>query len=211
MNGDDTQNHPDSIAYTISSLPFGIELPVKKSSNAWWMDRVKVEKLFAAFSIQADVLEACSHANITHRQYKYFVETHPEVKEIRKGFYVNSNLYAKKNINKRVQEGDFRASTYLLKNKSPQQKEYEEVDVSHRLDQIQLTFEEQQELMASEFGSIINAYEEVMRKVLTTKPGTKENNIGLFFLQKFFKETTMDHPILQNARERFLAKNNKSV
>lgn len=67
----------DSIAYAIDDANFG-RLEVQKSSNAWWIDRTKVERLIATFKLDATILEACFSAGITERQYKYFVEIHPD-------------------------------------------------------------------------------------------------------------------------------------
>ena len=72
------------IAYMIPQRVAEHNLEVIHSANAWWMDQVKVSQLVAAFSIDMTIREACIHAGITERQYKYFAEIHPVINEIRK-------------------------------------------------------------------------------------------------------------------------------
>lgn len=70
------------IAYTINDVSFsGFE--VQKSANAWWTERTKVSELIGAFKNGHTVKGACIKAGITERQYKYFVEIHPEFRTIK--------------------------------------------------------------------------------------------------------------------------------
>ena len=66
-----------NIAYVIDDANFG-RFEVQKSANAWLTDRTKVERLIEAFKFDATILEACFHSGITERQYKYFIEVHPD-------------------------------------------------------------------------------------------------------------------------------------
>ncbi len=110
-----------SIAYIIPSLPFGIKLAVKKSANAWWMDQSKVHELFAGFSIGLKIEEACSHIGITVRQYKYFVQLHPQVTEIRKGFTLSPSIKARMTIISALNKGNLKVSKWWLEKKNPEE------------------------------------------------------------------------------------------
>ena len=63
--------------YTITDKYFP-DFNVLKSDNAWWVDKGKIERLIAAFKMDAAIMEACAYAGITYEQYKYFNEIHPE-------------------------------------------------------------------------------------------------------------------------------------
>lgn len=95
---------PSRIAYTVPA-PFGINLKVLYSANAWWMDQTKFYRLIAAFSIGATIKEACSAAKISLRQYKYFTSLHPEFREARKGYECDLGLRAKFNLAKAIHGG----------------------------------------------------------------------------------------------------------
>ena len=68
--GDTNEN-----AYVIKDKSFP-DFPIKKSANAWWLDRGKVEKIIAAFKLDCTVEQACVYAGISHDQYKYFCRAH---------------------------------------------------------------------------------------------------------------------------------------
>lgn len=116
-------NEPKKLrtAYIIPSLPFGINLEVKQSANAWWMDRNKVHQLFAAFSIRTTIPQACAHVGISLRQYKYFASLHPEIKEIREGFQLLPNIQAQKTIIKALSEGNVKIARWWLEKKDPEE------------------------------------------------------------------------------------------
>ena len=59
------------------------DLKVLKSDNAWWVDRGKIERLIAAFKMDAAIMEACAYAGITYEQYKYFNEIHPDFSTVK--------------------------------------------------------------------------------------------------------------------------------
>lgn len=96
------QNTPEEIksedvAYVIEDkhLP---PITVRKTHNAWWSDKRKVEKLIEAFKYGATIKEACAYAVIEVYQYKYFVELHPEFSTIKDACLLRLNLIARKTI-----------------------------------------------------------------------------------------------------------------
>jgi len=70
------------IAYIITDKYFP-DLEVVDSSNAWWLDRGKTERLISAFKIDSSVMEACVYAGITLDQYKYFCQVHAQFSTIK--------------------------------------------------------------------------------------------------------------------------------
>lgn len=68
--------------YTITDKYFP-DFNVLKSDNAWWVDRGKIERLIAAFKMDAAIMEACAYAGITYEQYKYFNEIHPDFSTVK--------------------------------------------------------------------------------------------------------------------------------
>lgn len=66
----------DDTIYTITDTNFE-DLPVRNTANGWWLSRTKVESLINAFKMDCTIEEACSLAGISNRQYKHFLEVHP--------------------------------------------------------------------------------------------------------------------------------------
>ena len=95
---------PPEYAYSISNLPGGYVLKVRKSANAWWMDETRVQLLIIAFNMGVSIRLACAFVRITIRQYKYFVRLHPEIREIRDACEAMIELAALKNIAKAIEE-----------------------------------------------------------------------------------------------------------
>ena len=91
-------------AYTISDLPGGFILSVRKTANAWWLDREKVLMLFTAFKYRGGTKVACSFAGITLRQYKYFVHLHPIVPDIKEAYWATLAIKALENVSKAIKE-----------------------------------------------------------------------------------------------------------
>ncbi|MCC6405079.1 MAG: hypothetical protein IT405_01690 [Candidatus Yanofskybacteria bacterium] len=108
-----------STVYSIA-LPFGLVLHVKKSTAAWWMDQQKVHMLIAAFSIGSTIPEACSYAEISVRQYKYFVQEYPVFAEARKGYVSKLSIMAKMAIVKAIKAGDLKTAWKWLEKKDPE-------------------------------------------------------------------------------------------
>jgi hypothetical protein len=73
----------EKIAYEIKYGPDFPPFLVKNSANAWWLERHKIENLINAFKYDYPVKSACTLANITERQYKYFIELHPEFRDVK--------------------------------------------------------------------------------------------------------------------------------
>lgn len=72
----------ENTAYIIkdNNLP---DFEVRKSANAWWMDKGKVERLIEAYKKQSTDGEACFYAGITIAQLKYFRKTHADFSTIK--------------------------------------------------------------------------------------------------------------------------------
>lgn len=70
------------ILYTIKDANFP-DFNVVFTDNAWWSNRAKVENLISAFKLDCSVGEACVHAGITHDQWQYFIEKHPDFSVVR--------------------------------------------------------------------------------------------------------------------------------
>ncbi|MEK9131911.1 MAG: hypothetical protein AAB447_03310 [Patescibacteria group bacterium] len=71
----------ERVAYVIKDKLFG-EFSVKKSANAWYLNRGKVERLIEAFKYGVTIELACISIGISVDQYKYFKELHPEFSTI---------------------------------------------------------------------------------------------------------------------------------
>ena len=112
--------HIHEIAYSMT-LAFGIPLHVKQSANAWWMSKEKLQNLIAAFSIGCTIPEACLHAGITVKQYKYFVQLYPDFKEARKGYRSTPVLLARKVIVNAIRKGDVKVSMWYLSKTRPEE------------------------------------------------------------------------------------------
>lgn len=95
----DKRQDKNPYAYTITDKFFG-ELKVKKSFNAWWLDRRKVENLIEVYKLDPSLEEALFYAGISKGQYDYFVEQHPEFSAIKEVLRQNPILVARQTINK---------------------------------------------------------------------------------------------------------------
>ncbi len=106
------------IAYTVKTLPERPELEIRKTANAWWLDKNKIYKLLAAFAAEATIPEACVFVDITERQYKYFAKLHPRIRELRRDYRNMNILRARKNVIEGL-KGDKRFSLKYLEKKLP--------------------------------------------------------------------------------------------
>ncbi len=70
------------------------------------MDEQKVEKLIAAFRIEATVREACAYAEITARQYKYFLRKNPSFREVPAVLKLAILLKARTTVHQAIEMGD---------------------------------------------------------------------------------------------------------
>ena len=109
-----TDKHPEKTqyAYTITDKFWG-ELKVKKSFNAWWLDRRKVERLVEVYKLDPTFEEALYYAGISRGQYDYFVEQHPEFSVIKEVLRQNPILVARQTINKALETDVGNAWKYL--------------------------------------------------------------------------------------------------
>ena len=80
--------------------PFGKDryIEIKPTANAWWMDQARVFSLLDSFRNRLTIEEACLRADVTVRQYKYFVEIHPEFNEIRVAYRSLAHIEAKRTL-----------------------------------------------------------------------------------------------------------------
>lgn len=146
-----------TILYSVP-LPFGLVLNAKQSANAWWVDQQRVDKLITAFKIGSTIPEACSYAQITLRQYKYFVKMHPEFVEARRGLIITPDMLAKMTIIRAINKGDVKTARWWLKRKTPEEfgtpsqiaaankKHIIEEQKMQRLENIQISDEEKEHL-----------------------------------------------------------------
>lgn len=148
-----TEIKKEDIAYTIS-LPFGINLDIKKSANAWWMDQQKVHDLISALKIDSTIIEACAYAKITLKQYKYFVKEHPDFKEAKKGYSANNILIARQTLINSLKSDPKSAFKYLERKKPEEfgtvknfEKEKEEKDKKEKMKQLIKIQKTQQEIL----------------------------------------------------------------
>lgn len=91
----------ENTAYTIkdNNLP---DFEVRKSANAWWLDRGKVERLISSYKIQSTDKEACYYAGITINQLKYFRKTHAEFSSIKEACRQSLFLKAREAIAREI-------------------------------------------------------------------------------------------------------------
>jgi len=107
---------PDEVAYTIKDKYFP-DLEVRKTDNAWWVDRTKVDKVIYSFKNAGTIEQACVYAGITLRQYKYFVDVHPDFCTIHDACMELPNLMAKRNLVNALNDGDRRISQWWAERK----------------------------------------------------------------------------------------------
>lgn len=90
------------------------------------MDKLTVQKLEEAFSMDCGVGEACLLANITKQTYYNWIESFPEMKERFDLLRENPVLLARTTVNRAIQENPNIAFTYLERKRrsefSPSQK-----------------------------------------------------------------------------------------
>lgn len=84
-------------AYTFKDPNLG-ELPILNSSNAWWLDAVKLNKLVDAYKFHATDDQACYYAGISKTQLLYFQELHPDFYRIKDAVKQDANLRARKRV-----------------------------------------------------------------------------------------------------------------
>lgn len=77
VNEQENKPEPREVAYVIKDIYFP-DFDVVMATNAWWMNRARVEKLIDGFKSGLNVSSACVYAGITRDQYKYFCKLNPD-------------------------------------------------------------------------------------------------------------------------------------
>lgn len=90
------------------------------SANAWWMNQASLHRLVAAFSCDCTIPEACSYAEISVKQYKYFVEKHPEFNDYKNSLGVAIMIKARMTIIKNLDK-DTRLAFKFLERMIPEE------------------------------------------------------------------------------------------
>ena len=108
------------IAYTVNVPRSGGEFEIRKSANAWWMNKGKVDSLFAIFALDPTINEACAYIEITERQYKYFARLHPRIREVRARLSALVIIRARKTVVAGI-TGDKRFAMKYLQKKRPEE------------------------------------------------------------------------------------------
>ena len=70
----------NEVAYEIVDQKYGI-FEVRKTANAWWLDKEKVTDLIKAKKLGAQDETACYYVGITKAQLDYFMEVHDHFSE----------------------------------------------------------------------------------------------------------------------------------
>jgi len=117
------------IAYTIEDKNFG-DLNVRKSANAWWMDREKVVKLVQGLKMDCKPAELRLLAGITRDQYDYFLSVHPEFSAIFEDFRANPVLRARATVFTGIGTDSNLAFKYLERKAPDEFKEKKEIEVT---------------------------------------------------------------------------------
>lgn len=81
INNSPTQQDID-LAYVIKDKYFE-PLHVRKTANAWWKDRTKVEEFIKSLKNGHSIEVSCIYVGISNMQYRYFNKIHPEFREVK--------------------------------------------------------------------------------------------------------------------------------
>ena len=103
------------VAYVITDACFPFPLRIAKSSNAWWTDNGKVDRLIEAFKQGHLVRDALFYAGITRHQWEYFIEVHPDFSEIKEACEAQPTFTAMKSVNSAMVKDGNLAFKYLSK------------------------------------------------------------------------------------------------
>lgn len=109
------------VAYVIPQRVEEHNLHVLHSANAWWMDQAKLHKLLAGFAIDMTILEACAYTGISERQYKYFDQLHPVIREIRIDLKAMISMRARSTMMKAIENGDGKLAFRYLERTEPEE------------------------------------------------------------------------------------------
>jgi hypothetical protein len=103
--------------YIYKDVVFG-ELAVRKSDNAWWTDRGKLDKLITAYKNGHDDVESRIYAGISRFQLDYFMEIHPEFSTIKEDLRETANLLARSSVVTQMKSDGNLAFKWLERKKS---------------------------------------------------------------------------------------------
>lgn len=163
-----------AIAYTIP-LPFGEVLQVKTTSNAWWMDPQKIHSLIAAFRIGLTIDYACLLSGITTKQYKYFIQLHPNFTQARRGYNMEPDLRARITVAKAL-EKDVKIAKWWLERKLPEEFGSFSRRGRRMTEPTSLTRNQRNNLSLEqniEIEKVTKEWEEKMKKILIYGPSKK--------------------------------------
>lgn len=110
------------LRFTIS--PYQSEIRVKKVGRPLFDGKDVMEvvaKLQWAFSIGAQVIEACSYADISKDSFYRYCKSHPEFRNRIEGLQTNPTFLARLAIFKSIQAGDVKTSMWYLERKRPEE------------------------------------------------------------------------------------------
>ncbi|QDP67644.1 MAG: hypothetical protein Tp172MES00d2C118482111_38 [Prokaryotic dsDNA virus sp.] len=107
---------PAFYAYQIEQ-DFPEPFKVLNSAGAWWMNKYKVEKLIDAFRMDCTKKEACKFAGISISQLQYFIDKHPDFKDVIAHCKEELGVWARINVARdiKVRRSSMRSIEYLEK------------------------------------------------------------------------------------------------
>lgn len=114
-------------AYFIEDKSFG-KLFVKKSANAWWIDRGKVERLITGFKMDCKPQECRLLAGISKDQLDYFEKAHPEFSAILDDMRKMPSIRARQTIIRALENDSKVAMWYLERKEADEFKEKKQVE-----------------------------------------------------------------------------------
>lgn len=116
------------IAYKIEDASFGY-LSIRKTANAWWLNREKVLKLIQGLKMDCKPAELRLLAGISRNQYDYFMKIHPEFSAIFEDFRSNPVLRARATVYSGLNKDANIAFKYLERKAPDEFKEKTEIEL----------------------------------------------------------------------------------
>lgn len=104
--------------------PYQSELRVKKVGRPLFDGKDEMEvvaKLQWAFSIGAQVIEACSYADISTDSFYRYCKNHPEFRNRIEGLQTLPTFLARLAISKSLQDGNVKTAMWYLERKRPEE------------------------------------------------------------------------------------------
>ena len=118
----------EKFAYFIEDKSFG-KLYVKKSANAWWMDRGKVERLITGYKLDCKLTELRILAGISKDQLEYFREQHPEFSSVLEDMRKVPTIKARTTLVRALESDPATALKYLERKEPDEFREQKQVDI----------------------------------------------------------------------------------